>query len=103
MTLWAHVLRPLLAATCNAGCRLLAPDHRKQPHQCVRILSAVVPANLSFELNQCLRNGVMSLQKGHALACTEPFRVALAGKVRTAVCLLLLVAGTETAGNTPKI
>ena len=49
--------------------------------QCVRILSAVVPNDLSFELNQCLRNGVLSLQKGHALACTEPFRIPLAGNV----------------------
>lgn len=50
--------------------------------QCVRILSSVVPNDLSFELNQCLRNGVLSLQKGHELACTEPFRIPLAGKVR---------------------
>ncbi|CAN0026364.1 unnamed protein product [Pylaiella littoralis] len=53
--------------------------------QCLRILSSVVPTGLSFELNQCLRNGVRSLQKGHALACTEPFRIPLAGKVD--VCL----------------
>lgn len=44
-------------------------------------MSAVVPDDLSFELNQCLRNGVLSLQKDHALACTEPFRIPLAGKV----------------------
>ncbi|CAN0468903.1 unnamed protein product, partial [Scytosiphon promiscuus] len=50
--------------------------------QCIRILSTVVPSDLSFELNQCLRNGVRSLQKGYALACTEPFRIPLAGKVR---------------------
>lgn len=54
---------------------------RAAPEQCVRILSAVVPNDLSFELNQCLRNGVLSLQKGHALACTEPFRIPLAGNV----------------------
>ena len=41
----------------------------------------MVPNDLSFELNQCLRNGVLSLQKGHALACTEPFRIPLAGNV----------------------
>ncbi len=56
---------------------------RKTGSQCVRILSAVVPGGLSFELNQCLRQGVLSLHKGRALACTEPFRIPLAGKVRS--------------------
>eukprot|EP00903_Cladosiphon_okamuranus_P019215 g17669.t1 len=73
----AHVVREGLRNGKVSGFRLLI--------QCIRILSAVVPGSLSFELNQCLRNGVLSLQKGHALACTEPFRVSLAGKVD--VCL----------------
>lgn len=47
----------------------------------MRILSAVVPNDLPFELNQCLRNGLSTLWKKHALACTEPFRIPLAGKV----------------------
>ncbi|CAM9239935.1 unnamed protein product [Ectocarpus sp. 12 AP-2014] len=74
----AHVVREGLKSQAVSGFRLLV-------QQCVRILSAVVPGDLSFELNQCLRNGVRSLQNGHALACTEPFRIPLAGKVD--VCL----------------
>ncbi|CAM9936717.1 unnamed protein product, partial [Ectocarpus fasciculatus] len=74
----AHVVREGLKSQTVSGFRLLV-------QQCVRILSAVVPGDLSFELNQCLRNGVRSLQNGHALACTEPFRIPLAGKVD--VCL----------------
>ncbi|CAM9779456.1 unnamed protein product, partial [Laminaria digitata] len=68
-----HVVREGLKSKQVSSFRLLV--------QCVRILSAVVPNDLSFELNQCLRNGVLSLQKGHALACTEPFRIPLAGNV----------------------
>ncbi|CAM9472804.1 unnamed protein product, partial [Hapterophycus canaliculatus] len=73
----AHVVREGLKSSNVSGFRLLV--------QCIRILSAVVPSGLSMELNQCLRNGVQSLQKGYALACTEPFRIPLAGKVD--VCL----------------
>ncbi|CAM9874653.1 unnamed protein product [Ectocarpus sp. 6 AP-2014] len=74
----AHVVREGLKSQAVSGFRLLV-------QQCVRIFSAVVPGDLSFELNQCLRNGVRSLQNGHALACAEPFRIPLAGKVD--VCL----------------
>ncbi|CAM9834772.1 unnamed protein product [Scytosiphon promiscuus] len=73
----AHVVREGLKSPTVSGFRLLV--------QCIRILSTVVPSDLSFELNQCLRNGVRSLQKGYALACTEPYRIPLAGKVD--VCL----------------
>lgn len=51
------------------------------PPKVLRIIAAVVPASLNFELNQCLRMAVISLQKHHGLACTEQWRIPLAGKV----------------------
>lgn len=69
------------AAVCVAATYPPKTKILQNGSQCVRILSAVVPGGLSFELNQCLREGVLSLQRGRALACTEPFRIPLAGKV----------------------
>jgi cation-transporting ATPase 13A1 len=89
---FAFILGLVVCALAAAGWvwREAYGDERRNPFRLllhlIILITSVVPPELPMELSLAVTNSVAALMQRHAVYCTEPFRIPLAGQVN--VCCL---------------